>query len=489
MNEDQKPLQLLQLLNRDEGAAGERLQRWAQAFEAWLAWRRTRFSPSVGLDSYSAWREFLAFTHKPPWQATVPDVDVYVAALTKKRLRPGTIKRRLSGLAQFYKYCQENEIDPQCPPGFNPVVGARPPEEVKYGKANFLSRKEEAVLLETIRQDLSPMGKRDYALFLMLLRTGWKAGEVRRLRWGDLGARLQGSGSGERCLGEGLVEDLWQAVREYLQASGRWETIQPEQYVFAPSRAPLVREARGCAEDWDGSRPLSKDGLYHLLKLHAGRAGLKAGKITCHTLRHTAAMRQVEAGAASQAVRAMLGMGRLRWVKSYLARLAQRPKGRLRAPKPALEEIWPGLPSHLIGEVSRPLIGEACPEPGRRVSRPSHPPGSAQVPSRGPHRALPGSQLALKHGFYARRLPEFEWLAELGFKPKGLDGAVVRWRVVMQRAAILGNHVTTLKEGLKVLKILGMASFRLCKALKLRKELRDEEREREWQVYLRERSE
>jgi hypothetical protein len=194
---------------------------------------------------------------------------------------------------------------------------------------------------------------------------------------------------------------------------------------------------------------------------------LKAEKITCHTLRHTAAMRQVEAAASPEAVRAMLGMNRLRRVKSYLARLRQRPKGRLRARKPAGEEIWPGLPAGL---------GKASP------------PSSEPVPSRGPHRAAPGSQLALKHGFYARRLPEFQWLAELGFKPKGLDGAVIRWRVVMQRAAILGNHVTTLKDALRVLKIMGRASFRLCKALKLRKELRDEEREREWQQYLRGRS-
>ena len=496
MNESQNPLQLLDL--DEAGAAGERLQRWAQAFEAWLAQRRSHLAATTAQISYTAWREFLALTRKPPWDATVPDVEAYVAALTKRKLRPATIKLRLTGLARFYKYCQVNNVDPQCPGGFNPVAGVRRPDEVKYEKANYLSRKDEAALLAAIRRDPSPMGKRDYALFLMLLRTGWKSGDVCRLRWGSLGAAAEdaargpGSGSALCCSGEALPQEVWQAIREYLQASGRWEGIQPQEYVFAPSRAPLKIEARERAQDWDSSRPLRKDGLRHLLRLHAGRAGLKAEAITTHTLRHTFAMRQLEAGASAEALGAMLHMQEAANVKVYASRLAQNPKRRLRARRPAQEEIWPGLPRPLTGERSWPPIGSVSRDVIGEISRPSHSPshlpslplGSAPVPSRGPCRAWRRNHLALKHGFYARYLPEFEWLAELGFRPKGLDGAVVRWRVVMQRAAILGNDVTTLKDGLRVLKILGWASVRLGKALKLRKELRDEE----WEQYLRIRS-
>jgi integrase len=292
MNENQKPLQLLQLLDLDEGAAvGERLGRWTGAFESWLAERRSRLAATTAQISYTAWREFLALTGKPPWEATVSDVEAYLAALTKRKLRPNTIKLRLTGLARFYEYCQASGIDPQCPAGFNPVAGVCRPHVVKYEKANYLSRAEEAAFLAAIRRDPSPMGKRDYALFLMLLRTGWKSGEVCRLRWGSFAAAADGApggpGSAVRCLGEALPGEVWEAIREYLQASGRWEGIQPQEYVFAPSRVPLVREARERAQDWDSSRPLRKDGLRHLLRLHAGRAGLKAEAITTHTLRHT----------------------------------------------------------------------------------------------------------------------------------------------------------------------------------------------------------
>ena len=432
----------------------------------------------MAADSCRAWKEFLALSGKSPWEATVADVEAYVEALQKRKLRPATVKVRLAGLTKFYEYCQAQQIDGECEAGFNPVRGARRPKVKDYEKANYLSRKEEAALLETIRQDPSPMGKRDYALILMLITTGWKSGQVRNLQWTNLEEwkDLRGEegigdkGGASLRLGTG---EVWEAVREYLEATGRWEGIGAEEYVFAPSRTPLVREAGEGAEDWDGSRPLSGDELHYLVKLHAGRAGLKAEKITCHTLRHTAVMRQVEAGADAPAVGTMLGMKWAGNVKVYTRRLKEKPKGRLRARKRVDSEIWPGLPPLLMGEAARPTL----------------PPGSGQVRSRGPFRAWRRNHLGLKHGFYARYLPEFEWLAELGFKPKGLDGSVVRWRVVMQRAAILGNDVTTLKEGLRVLKVLGMASVRLGKALKFRKELRDEEREREWQEYLWSRSE
>jgi integrase len=483
MNENGKPLELLKLLELEEGAAaGERMRRWAEAFEGWMEERRTRFSLRVGPLSYTAWQEFLAFIRRPPWEARTADVDAYLESLKKRKLRPATMKSRLTALSKFYEYCRVHQIDPECEEGFNPVAGTRRPKMEYYEKANFLSRKEEAALLDAIRQDPSPMGKRDYALLLMLLRTGWKAAKVRQLKWGDVsgdgenrsGAAAENAarklGGGDKGEGDkgALPEEVWEALRESLEATGRWEGIQPEEYVFAPSRAPLIQEARERAQDWDGSRPLSKDELLYLVKLHAGRAGLKAKKINTRTLRHTAAMRQVEAGASPEAVRVLLGRVRPHDMKAYLRRLAEKPKGRLRARKQAEEEIWPGIPADL-GQDNRP--------------------GSGQIPSRGPFRAGPRNHLALKHGFYARYLPEFEWLAELGFRPKGLDGAVVRWRVVMQRAAILGNDVTTLKEGLRVLKILGRASVRLCKALMWRRKLRDEEREREWEEYLRGRSE
>jgi integrase/recombinase XerC/integrase/recombinase XerD len=452
MDESGRALELVKLLNMEEGEVnGERMERWGQAFEDWMEERRTRFSQKVAKRSHLAWREFLASTRKAPWEVGVEDVEGHIAELEKRGLRPGTILDRLAGLSKFYEHCQKKGIDPVCEAGFNPASQARRPKVVQYEKANYLSRAEEAALLEAIRQDPSPMGKRDYALILMLLRTGRRAGEVRELRWGELG-----SGSGERCLGEGIGDkgateraprdrgagkegigdkggglpgEVRQAVREYLEATGRWEGIRPEEYVFAPSEAALVRESRERAEDWAGSRPLSTDELHYLVKLHAGRAGLKAKRITCHTLRHTAAMRRAESGETVEAIGAFLRMERYH-TTTYLKKLETQPKERLRARKRASSV--------------------------------------EETPSRGPCRTKPRNHLALEHGLTAKYLPEFEWLAEQGVQLQEIDWVILRYRVVMRRAMLVGNEVRTLEEAIRILKVMGIAACRLVKAIKLK---------------------
>jgi integrase/recombinase XerD len=414
------------------------------------------------VDALNAWREFLALTRKPPWQATAADVEAYAQTLKKRKLRPGTISHRLTRLTKFYEYCQAHRTDPQCPADFNPVAGVSRPRRLKLEKARYLTRSEEAALLDAIRRDPSPLGQRDYALFLLLLRTGWKAGDVRQLKWEDLswGAAAE-SAAGEQAGGEGecrrketLTEEVREAIREYLEASGRMARMLPGDYLFAPSRQALVREAGDRAEDWDAGRPISAGDLLYLLKLHAQRAGLTAARITCHTLRHTAVMRQVEAGASPEAVADMLGVERLDSVKDYLERLAGKPKGRLRARK-RLD----------------PATGELVP------------PGSQDIPSRGPCRAGPRNHLGLKHGFYARYLPEFEWLAEDGNEPQGMDRAIMRWRIVMRRILIVGDGVDNLKDAMRYLKLTGLASHRLCKALKFQQQMRDLQVQLQWAAF------
>ena len=462
MSENEKTLELLRLLNVDEGdAVGERMMRWAEAFEAWMEERKARVSPKVAKFSIIAWGEFLASTDKPPWEVEAADVEAHLEALEKRKLRPGTLKQRLIGLAKFYDYCQANSIDAECPAGFNPVRQARRQEVKYYEKANYLSQAEEAALLEAARRDPSPMGKRDYALILMLLKTGWKAGQVRMLRWKNLEEWKDWRGEegigdkGGASLRLG-TEEVWEAVRAYLEATGRWEGIQAEEYVFAPSRDPLVREAGNQAGNWDGSRPICDDQLLHLVRLPAGRAGLKAEKITCGTLRNTAVMRQVEAGASAEEVGSTLGWTRSDNVKAYLRQLAQRPKGRLRARK----RIDPAT-----GEMVRP--------------------GSKEIPARGPHRGGPRNHHALKHGLYAKYLPELEWLDEEGVELKGMDRAIMRWRIVMRRVMLVGDEARTLEDAMRLLKVMGIASVRLRKALKLKADLKHKQTELRWEAFFR----
>lgn len=293
MAEDSEDLELIKMLDLPAGAAvDERLRRWARAFESWLHERRAGCHRTVELRSRLAWREFLALTQKPPWQAGPEAVNAYASSLQARGLRPYTISSRLTALSNFYSYCQQVGVDAQCQPGFNPVKAVQRPKIVEYLNARSLSPKEEAALLVAIQRDASPIGKRDYALILALLRTVWKSVKVRELRWGDwerrfaywrLGAgetwrradgetqRLGEGESGET--GEELPVEVGEAIRDYLEASGRLDGIRDEEYVFAPLSNPLVSESQDRAEDWDGGRPLSANHLRTLVKQHAHLAG------------------------------------------------------------------------------------------------------------------------------------------------------------------------------------------------------------------------
>ncbi|MGW8226663.1 MAG: site-specific integrase, partial [Anaerolineales bacterium] len=103
--------ELFRLLSAEGSGEGDkpdsRLQRWGEAFDAWLADRYSRFSPNVGPDSHRAWVEFLAFAHKPPWEIQVSDLEAYIEELQGRGLSAGTIQKRMTGLKSFYAYCQE----------------------------------------------------------------------------------------------------------------------------------------------------------------------------------------------------------------------------------------------------------------------------------------------------------------------------------------------------------------------------------------------
>jgi hypothetical protein len=98
-------------------------------------------------------------------------------------------------------------------------------------------------------------------------------------------------------------------------------------------------------------------------------------------------------------------------------------------------------------------------------------------------RAGPRNHLALKHGFYAKYLPEFEWLAEDGREPQGMDRAIMRWRIVMRRVMIVGHDVDNLEDAMRYLKIMGLASHRLCKALKFQREMRELKMQLRWAAF------
>jgi site-specific recombinase XerD len=140
----------------------------------------------------------------------------------------------------------------------------------------------------------APVGKRDRAILLLLARLGLRAGDIVRLRLGDIdwhGAWIQVSGKGRRQTRLPLTQEIGQAIVVYLQ-EGRPQSDADR--VFIRSRAPF--------------RALASHSAVSVIVTRAMR---RAG-VTCpsrgaaHLLRHSAATSMLGQGASLQEIGAIL---------------------------------------------------------------------------------------------------------------------------------------------------------------------------------------
>jgi integrase/recombinase XerD len=172
----------------------------------------------------------------------------------------------------------------------------------------YLSENEVTALLEAPDRS-TRTGRRDHAIMLTLITTGLRIGELTALRHHDLQLnkpahlRVHGKGRKDR------ITPLNPSTADTLR---RWTTENPTHHddhpVFAAQGSP---------------RAISADAIAARLRIHAHTAALTcaslAGKnITPHTLRHTCAMRMLDAGIDITTIAIWLGHESTESTQTYL---------------------------------------------------------------------------------------------------------------------------------------------------------------------------
>lgn len=264
------------------------LTAWEAAFEAWLAPKAENTRRAY----LQAWNEYKEIAG-PAWECGSADVERYVADLRSRGLADSTINQRLSALSSFYRFaCERYSPEPgETLHDFNPVLLVDRPRVAEYGESVFLTGEQARAFLETVYDDLSLTGLRNQALFTFYLLTGRRNGEIRLMRRRDL-RRASKALWQYRWRGKGAVR--WEmapppamsALRQYLEAVDRWETMGPNEWLFTAITSNASRLPNVPQRD-PSDNPLSASEVRRLVRRYARLANIHQEGVTVHSLRHT----------------------------------------------------------------------------------------------------------------------------------------------------------------------------------------------------------
>lgn len=243
--------------------------------------KRRNFSPHTVKYYLNIIKQYVIWLDVPLEQATVEKADAYIDYLHRKRLHPASINLYLVIIRVFYDYLRyEERVDLT-----NPVKRNRR-LRVPRPLPRSLRNQEVEKLFGVIK------GKRDMAMFKLMLRCGLRVEEVSNLSLGDIDLKKlriivqQGKG------GKGRVVYISDDAHDALIAYLKFRSHHRAKKVF------LVEKG-----NYKG-QPISVRGIQKRIEYYAKKTGLK---VSCHRLRHTMATQLLNAEAEVETIQDLLG--------------------------------------------------------------------------------------------------------------------------------------------------------------------------------------
>ena len=232
-----------------------------------------------------------------PSRATTTDLEGYVAQLRADGRSPSTIARRLAALRSLYRHLMLLGTRPD-----NPAAELASPKRIRR-LPRTLSPAEAERLIEAAN-GTTPRALRDSAIVELLYGAGLRVGELVGLERGsvDLDERLV------RALGKGSKERVVPIGRRAAEALRRY-LGRGRPHLDRRHRPELFLNAKG--------GPLTRAGVFLILRKLAEKAGLEPGRVHPHLLRHSFATHLLEGGADLRSVQEMLGHADLATTELY----------------------------------------------------------------------------------------------------------------------------------------------------------------------------
>ena len=214
-----------------------------------------------------------------------------------------TRNARLAAIRSLFRYAALRH--PEHAESIGRVL-AIPPKRFARSLVTFLTEQEVDALL-AVADRTTWTGRRDHALLLLAVQTGLRVSELTGLRCADVHL---GTGAHVSCRGKGRKDRITPLTRVTVAVLRVW----------------LAEREGGPADSLfptGTGTPLSRDAVERRLAKHAAAAGsacpsLRTKRISPHVLRHTAAMRLLQAGVDTSVIALWLGHEHVDTTQIYL---------------------------------------------------------------------------------------------------------------------------------------------------------------------------
>ncbi len=231
-------------------------------------------------------------------QPSVASSDAFTGHLVELGLAPSTIHRKLAAVRGYHRWTVLEAMAAEDPTRL--LASVTLPES--FPKSLSI---DDAIRLVEAPDPNHPLGRRDRALLEFMYATGARVAETVGLDLRDVDgdsrtALVTGKGARQRIvpLGRAAIS----AIDDYL-----------------PVRMTLRRPGADDGALFLNNRGgrLTRQGVWGIVKRHAGQAGIPVDKVSPHVLRHSAATHMVEAGADIRTVQEMLGHANISTTQVY----------------------------------------------------------------------------------------------------------------------------------------------------------------------------
>jgi integrase/recombinase XerD len=265
--------------------------------ESFLALLAVQRAPKT-VDAYRRdLQHFAEWLGAAPSRSSLEDLERYLAQLRADGFSPATIARRIAALRALFRHLVlvGSRED-------NPAAELSPPRRRRQ-LPRTLSPGEAERLIEAAN-GVTPRALRDSAIVELLYGAGLRVSELVALDRASVDVderlvRALGKGSKERVVPIG--RRAAEALRRYL-ARGR-------PHLDRRHRPELFLNAQG--------GPLTRAGVFLILRKLAAKAGLEPERVHPHLLRHSFATHLLEGGADLRSVQEMLGHANLATTELY----------------------------------------------------------------------------------------------------------------------------------------------------------------------------